>query len=72
MIGPFLGQQVVPYQQDELWLNLEERTMSQLQVCLFENRVIEGRSGIIVRLLFETRNVIYNLVINRTVWCTPT
>jgi hypothetical protein len=43
MIGPFLGQHDVPYQQDELWLNLEERTMSQHLVPLFENGVIEGR-----------------------------
>jgi hypothetical protein len=43
VIGQFLGQHDVPYQQDELWLNLEERTMSQLQVCLFENVVIEDR-----------------------------
>jgi hypothetical protein len=43
VIGPFLGQHDVPYQQDELWLNLEERTMSQLWVHLFENSVIEGR-----------------------------
>ncbi len=43
MIGPFLGQHDVPYQQDELWLNLEERTMSQLWVRLFENGVIKGR-----------------------------
>ncbi len=43
MIGPFLSQHNVPYQKDELWLNLEERTMSQLQVHQFENDVIEGR-----------------------------
>jgi hypothetical protein len=38
VIGPFLGQHDVPYQQDELWLNLEERTLSQLRVPLFENQ----------------------------------
>jgi hypothetical protein len=43
MIGSFLGQHNVPYQRDEPWLNLEERTMSQLQVCLFENSVSKGR-----------------------------
>jgi hypothetical protein len=43
MIGPFLGQHDVPYQHDELWLNLEERTMSQLRVRLFENGVIKCR-----------------------------
>jgi hypothetical protein len=43
VIGPFLGQHDVPYQRDELWLNLEERTMSQLWAPLFENGVIEGR-----------------------------
>ncbi len=43
MIGPFLGQHDVPYQQDELWLNLEERTMSQLRAHLFENSIIKGR-----------------------------
>jgi hypothetical protein len=43
MIGPFLSQLNVPYQQDELWLNLEERTMSQLWVRLFENSIIKGR-----------------------------
>ncbi len=43
MIGPFLGQHDVPYQKDELWLNLEERTVSQLRVRLFENRIIKGR-----------------------------
>jgi hypothetical protein len=43
MIGPFLGQHNVAYQQDELWLNLEEITMSQLWVRLFENSVIKGR-----------------------------
>ncbi len=43
VIGPFLGQHDVPYQQDELWLNLEERTMSQLQVHLFDNSVIDSR-----------------------------
>jgi hypothetical protein len=43
MIGSFLNQHNVPYQQDELWLNLEERRMSQPWVCLFENNVIEGR-----------------------------
>jgi hypothetical protein len=43
VIEPFLGQHNVPYQQDELWLNLEERTMSQLRVCLFENGVIKDR-----------------------------
>jgi hypothetical protein len=31
------------YQQDELWLNLEERTMPQIRVHLFENSVIKGR-----------------------------
>jgi hypothetical protein len=41
MIGPFLGQHDVPYQRDELWLNLEERPMSQLRVHLFENGVIK-------------------------------
>ncbi len=66
MIGPFLGQHDVPYQQDELWLNLEERSTSQFQVHLFENSVIKGRRWIVVRLLFETRNVIHNLVINCT------
>ncbi len=48
VIGPFLNQHNVPYQQDELWLNLEERTMSQLWVRLFENGVIKGRRWIIV------------------------
>jgi hypothetical protein len=43
VIGPFLGQHNVPYQQDKLWLILEERTMSRLQVCLFENSVIKSR-----------------------------
>jgi hypothetical protein len=43
MIGPFLIQHDVPYQQDELRLNLEERTMSQLRVRLLENSVIKGR-----------------------------
>ncbi len=54
MIGPFLGQHNVPYQQDELWLwlNLEERTVSQLRVRLFENSIIKGRWWIVVRLLF--------------------
>ncbi len=42
VIGPFLSQHNVPYQQDELWLNLEERTMSQLRVRLFENSLIKG------------------------------
>ncbi len=66
MIGPFLSQHDVPYQQDELWLNLEERTMSQLRVHLFENGVIKGRRWIIVRVLFKTRNVVCNLVIDCT------
>ncbi len=39
VIGPFLGQHNVPYQRDELCLNLEE----QLRVRLFENGVIKGR-----------------------------
>ncbi len=43
VIGPFLGQHDVPYQQDELWLNLEEGTVSQLRVHLFENSAIKGR-----------------------------
>jgi hypothetical protein len=43
VIGPFLGQHNVPYQQDELWLNLEEKTMSHLQVRLFENG--ESKAG---------------------------
>jgi hypothetical protein len=43
VIGPFLSQHDVPHQQDELWVNLEERTMSQLRVRLFENGVIKGR-----------------------------
>ncbi len=66
MIGPFLGQHNVPYQQDELWLNLEEKTMSQLQVRLLENGVINGRKCFIVRVLFKSRNVVHNLVINLT------
>ncbi len=66
VIRPFLGQHKVPYQQDELLLNLEERTMSQLRVRLFENCVIKGRRWIIVRVLFETRNVIRDLIINHT------
>jgi hypothetical protein len=66
MIGPFLSQHNVPYQQDELWLNLEEKTMSQLWVRLFENGVIEGRRLIIARLLFETKNVLCDLVIDCT------
>jgi hypothetical protein len=41
VIGPFLSQHDVSYQQDELWLNLEEKTMSQLWVRLFENSVIK-------------------------------
>jgi hypothetical protein len=43
VIGLFLGQHNVSYQQDELWLNLEERKMSQLRVPLFENSVVKGR-----------------------------
>jgi hypothetical protein len=43
VIGLFLSQHDVPYQQDELWLNLEERIMSQLRVRLFENSIIKGR-----------------------------
>jgi hypothetical protein len=66
VIGPFLGQHNVPYQQDELWLNLEEKTMSQLQVRLLENGVINGRKCFIVRVLFKSRNVVHNLVINLT------
>ncbi len=61
VIGPFLGQHNVPYQQRELWLNLEERTMSQLRVRLFENSVIKRRRWISVGLFFETRNVIIDL-----------
>ncbi len=66
VIGPFLGQHNVPCQWDELWLNLEERTMSQLWVCLFENSVIKGRRWINIRLLFEMRNVARNLVLDCT------
>jgi hypothetical protein len=66
VIRPFLGQHNVPYQPDELWLNLEERTMSQLWVHLFENSVIKSRRRINVRLLFEKRNVVSNLVIGCT------
>jgi hypothetical protein len=45
MTGPFLCQHDhdVPYQRDELWLNLEERTMFQLRVTLFESRIIKSR-----------------------------
>jgi hypothetical protein len=43
VIGPFLGQHDVPYQGDELWLNLEERTISQLRVSLFEISIIKSR-----------------------------
>ncbi len=66
VIWPFLGQHDVPYQRDEFWLNLEERTTSQFWVHLFENSVIENRRWINVRLCFETRNVTSNLVINHT------
>ncbi len=66
VIGQFLGQHDVPYRQDELWLNLEERMMSQLQVCLFENSVIKGRRWINVGVLFESRNVFSDLAIDST------
>ncbi len=66
VIGPFLSQHDVPYQWDELWLNLEERTMSQLWVRLFENSVIKSGRWISVGLLFETRNIISDLVFNCT------
>jgi hypothetical protein len=40
--------------------------MSQLWVRLFENSVIKSRRKINVRLLFEMRNVVINLVIDCT------
>jgi hypothetical protein len=43
VIGPLFVQHNVPYQQDEQWLNLEERTMSQLWVRLFENSTTNSR-----------------------------
>jgi hypothetical protein len=43
VIGSFLGQHDVPYQRDENLLNLEEQTMSQLQIRLFENGAIKGK-----------------------------
>ncbi len=43
MIWPFLSQHNVPYQQDELWLNLEERIMSQHgYICL---RIVKSKAG---------------------------
>ncbi len=66
VIVPFLSHHNVPYQQDELWLNLKERTMSQLWVRLFEYIVLKGRRLINVRVLFEMRNVVSNLVIGHT------
>ncbi len=63
MTWPFLGQHNRPYHGDELGLNLKERTVIHLRVGLFESSVIEIWGRISVRLLFQARNIIGNLVI---------
>ncbi len=67
MTGSAVNQHNFPYHQDESWLYLEERTVCQLWVGLFQFSIIKmrGRSGVSM-LLFEARYVISNLVINGT------
>ena len=67
MTGPPLDQHNFPYHRDETWFYLEERTVCQLWVGLFQFSIIKmrGRSGVST-LLFEARYVISNLVIDGT------
>ncbi len=63
---PFLGQHNIPYWRDELWLNLEERTMVQLWVPLFKSRVIKSRRWVSGRFFLYLRNVISNNILDCT------
>jgi hypothetical protein len=50
------------YQQDELWLNLEERAISQLRVHLAKGGIIR-RMKQVSRSFFCSRYVVGNLVV---------
>jgi hypothetical protein len=45
MSWPFLGQHNFPYQQDYLWLNLEERALSQLGLRLVSGAGWNNQKG---------------------------
>ena len=67
MTGPPLNQHDFPYHRDETWFYLEERTMFQLRVSLFQVGVIEMRGrNCVSMLLFRARYVVGNLVVNGT------
>ena len=56
---PLLWQHNLPYQQEQLWLKLEERAVIQLWVSLRKQWLIKRWMWVIIEwILFEARNIV--------------